>query len=82
MTCDLQQCGILTSVDSDEPVQPPFKLQSSKLCSVSIEATSVVNDQTAHMHRLIWGFAGRTYHIVGNLMSRLIIKFIRGKDFF
>ena len=21
-----QQCGILTSVDSDEPVQPPFKL--------------------------------------------------------
>ena len=26
------------------------------------------------MRRLIWGFAGRTYHIVGNLMSRL--KFI------
>ena len=24
------------------------------------------------MRRLIWGFAGRTYHIVGNLMSRLI----------
>ena len=24
------------------------------------------------MGRLIWGFAGRTYHIVGNLMSRLI----------
>ena len=23
-TCDFQQCGILTSVDSDEPVQPPF----------------------------------------------------------
>ena len=22
-----QQCGILTSVDSDEPVQPPFKLR-------------------------------------------------------
>ena len=22
MTCDFQQCGILTSVDSDEPVQP------------------------------------------------------------
>ena len=33
MTCDFQQCGILTSVYSD--------------------------------------FAGRTYHIVGNLMSRL-----------
>ena len=25
--CDFQQCGILTSVDSDEPVQPPFKLR-------------------------------------------------------
>ena len=30
MTCDFQQCGILTSVDSDEPVQPPFKLRNSK----------------------------------------------------
>ena len=25
MTCDFQHCGILTSVDSDDPVQPPFK---------------------------------------------------------
>ena len=24
VTCDFQQCGILTSVDSDEPVQPSF----------------------------------------------------------
>ena len=23
MICDFQQCGILTSVDSDEHVQPP-----------------------------------------------------------
>ena len=30
MTCDFQQCGILTSVDSDEPVQHPFKLINSK----------------------------------------------------
>ena len=30
-----QQCGILTSVDSDEPVQPPFKLRNSKWCPVS-----------------------------------------------
>ena len=29
-TCDFQQCGVLTSVDSDEPVQPPFKLRKSK----------------------------------------------------
>ena len=26
MTCDFQQCGIFTCGDSDEPVQPPFKL--------------------------------------------------------
>ena len=30
------------------------------------------------MRRLIWGFAGLTYHIVGNLMSRLNIIFFRG----
>ena len=33
--CDFQQFDILTSVDSDEPVQPPFKLINSKLRSVS-----------------------------------------------
>ena len=33
-TCDFQQCGILTSVDSDEPVQPPFKRRNSELFSV------------------------------------------------
>ena len=27
---DFQQCGVLTSVDSEEPVQPPFKLRNSK----------------------------------------------------
>ena len=27
--CDFQQCGVLTSVDLDEPVQPPFKLGNS-----------------------------------------------------
>ena len=27
---DIQQCGILTSVDSDDPVQPPIKLRNSK----------------------------------------------------
>ena len=35
LSCDFQQCGILTSVDSDEPVQLPFKLRNSKWCSVS-----------------------------------------------
>ena len=34
-TCDFQQCGILTRVDSDEPRQSPFKGRNSKCCSVS-----------------------------------------------
>ena len=25
-----KQCGILSSADSDEPLQPPFKLRNSK----------------------------------------------------
>ena len=33
-THDFQQCGILTSIDSDELVQPPFMLRNSKWCSV------------------------------------------------
>ena len=27
--CDFQQCGILTRVNSDKPVQPSFKLRNS-----------------------------------------------------
>ena len=30
VTCDFQQCVFLTCVDSDQPVQPPFKLRNSK----------------------------------------------------
>ena len=30
-TCDFQQCGILTSVDSEKPVQPPFKFKQLKI---------------------------------------------------
>ena len=30
VTSDYKQCGILTSLDSDEPVQPHFKLRNSK----------------------------------------------------
>ena len=33
--CDFQQCGILTSEDSGEPVKPPFKPRNSKFCAVS-----------------------------------------------
>ena len=32
---DFQQFDILTGVDLDEPLQPPFKLRISKWCSVS-----------------------------------------------
>ena len=57
-TCDFQQCGILTSVDSYAPVLPPFKLRNSKWCGVSsltvIQATWKGSDQTACMRRLIW----------------------------
>ena len=35
LTCDFQQCGILTSVDSNKHVQPSFKLRNSKWCSFS-----------------------------------------------
>ena len=35
MTCDFQQCGNLTSVDSDEPVQSPFEIRNTKCCLVT-----------------------------------------------
>ena len=35
VTCDFQQCGIFTSIDSDESVQPHVKLRTSKWCLVS-----------------------------------------------
>ena len=35
VTWDFQQCGILTCVVSDEPLQPPFKLRNSQWYSVS-----------------------------------------------
>ena len=34
-TCDFKQCGILTSVDLDEPVQPRIIPRNPKWCSVS-----------------------------------------------
>ena len=40
-TYDFQQCGILTWIDSDEPVQSPFKLRNSKWCSISSQRVKV-----------------------------------------
>ena len=77
-TWDFQQCGILTSVDSVKPVQSPFKLRNSKWFrsvdqhSENMRGTSKGSDQTVRMHRLVWGFAGCIYHIVGNPTSQLI----------
>ena len=34
-TCDFQQCGILSSVDPDEPVQSLLKLRNSEVQSVA-----------------------------------------------
>ena len=49
-----------SSVDSDEPVQPPFKLRNSKRYSVSslivieyFQASSKDSDQSARMRSLI-----------------------------
>ena len=47
------------------------------LIFIVFQATSKGSDQTAHMRRLVWAFADRTYHIVGNLMSRLIFMLHR-----
>ena len=42
--------------------------------------TSKGSDQTARMRRLIGGFAGCTYHFVGNVMHWLK-SFVKGKRF-
>ena len=42
---DFQQCGIFTSVSSvysDEPVQPPFKLRNSKWCLLKRLAKALI----------------------------------------
>ena len=58
--CEFQQCGILTGVDADKSIQPPFKLrtpnyvQSVAEHSYNIQANSNGSDQTARMRRLIW----------------------------
>ena len=78
--CDFQQCGILTSVDSKELVQPQNDVWSVAQQSWNIQATSESYGQTAHMCRLIEGFAGHTYQIVGNLMSRLKYEYKTGNQ--
>ena len=68
------QCSILTSVDSDEPVQPPFKLTNSKRCSTSsLTLIKYSSDYVAKALISLCICAGwfEALLIVGNLMSRL-----------
>ena len=51
---------ISNNVDSEEHVQPPFKLRNSKCCLVSnltvieySQMTGKGSDQTAHMRRMV-----------------------------
>ena len=41
-TCDFQRCSILTWIDSDEPVQPPFKLTNAKCYLVSSNTDRII----------------------------------------
>ena len=71
LTCDFQQWGISTCVDSDEPVHPQFKFRNSKWCSVSsVTLTECSSDKQRFGSNC--GYAGSTYHIVWNPMPRLI----------
>ena len=59
MSCEFQQCGILTSVDSDElcslllGLATPNDIRSVAQQSYNIQATSKGSDQIARMRRLI-----------------------------
>ena len=87
-TCDFQQCDILTwiaqtslcsfllSLETPNDVRPVVKY------SLNIQTTSKDYNQTARMCRLVWAFAGRSYHLVGNLMSRLICMLGNSACFF
>ena len=46
-----------------------LKLEDQKLQTMQ---HSYKTQATSKDLRLIWGFAGRTYHIIGNIMSQLI----------
>ena len=74
-TCDFQQYGILTSVDSDEHLQPPLQIRNSKRCSVSsltlIEYSS--SDQTEALlvaHTTLLEISSRNSNIYWIIMSK------------
>ena len=53
-------------------LETPKDVRSADFHSFNFQVTSKGSDQTARMRMLIRGFAGTTYHIVGNLILRLI----------
>ena len=76
MTRNFQQCGILTSVDSDEPVQPHFKLRNSKRCSIS---SLTLTEYSSDWQRL-WSdcaYAPHCWksHVTAHMLTTFIILF-------
>ena len=56
--CDCQQYGVLTIVEADELVNPPFKLRISKRrwassLTFGIQASSKESNQSARMRRMV-----------------------------
>ena len=59
VTCDFQQCGIFTSVDSNEHAQPLFKLRKAVCCSVSsLTVIEYSSDQQRLWSDCAYGQAG------------------------
>ena len=53
MTRDFQQSGILTSADSDEPVQPPFQGITVRLGTVSVGAIGFMSIRNKYGRTLV-----------------------------
>ena len=68
MTCDFQQCGILTSVDSDEPVQPPFKLETPN----DVQSGAQHSDQTVCMSQLIYRVQKVWIQITPDILLKIV----------
>ena len=78
-TCNFQQCGNLTSVDSGEHVQLPFELKNFKWSSLTlIESGSIVLPDRIYKRQAkalislhVCAGWSEPFAVVGNLMSQL-----------
>ena len=79
-TFDFQQCGILTSVDSDEPVQPSFKLRNYKWCLFSgLRVIAYSSDQQRHWSDCAYAQSGLSLcwsHILHCWISHLATQWL------